>query len=922
MTIHTYIMSKRHYFFIAIFIIFFILPGSVLLLTDWFWFQQTGFENVFTTILSAKLLIGFGVGILVFLLIYLNLRIASRLTRGKPVLINLEPGRQPIELGKHVNKIALGFAIFIGFTTGAAEAGNWDVILKFLNSTPFNTQDPIFGRDISFYFFTLPFLKMVLGILFWITLISLAGSFLIYFSRGALASLLSKLQATRHLGRDVMIGKHIEKRTKVHLLLMLFFLFLILAARTYFIRIPELLYSNTGPFTGASFSDIHASLPILKLSSIALLFLAIAFLVNIFRESKRLLFTVFGVYIAIAIIASWAYPSFLQSFVVEPNELVKETPYIKHNIAATQQAYKLDKISEFNLEGQTSLTMSDIENNETTIKNIRLWDREPLLDTFGQLQEIRTYYDFVSIDNDRYMIDGEYRQTLLSARELNSRSLPQKNFINERLTFTHGYGVTVTPVNEVTNEGLPVLFVKDLPPVSEKEALNVKRPEIFYGELTSNYVIANTKAKEFDYPSGEENVYKNYDGNGGVKIDSFVKKVLMAFRFREAKLVLSDDITSESRIMFYRNVQDRIRKVFPFLELDDDPYLVIAKDGSLQWIQDAYTVSDRYPYAERIRQRKQINYIRNSVKIVVSAFDGSMKFYVSDPSDPVINTYEKIFSGSFNPISEMPDDLKSHVRYPEDIFIYQTALYTIYHMEEPQIFYNKEDMWQIPVISEGSRDPMIRHIIMKLPSEENEEYILMIPFTPQGKDNMAAWMVARSDGDNYGKMAVYRFPKQTLVYGPQQIINRINQDPEISRQISLWDQRGSEVNQGSLLVIPIEESLLYVRPLYLRSEGGKIPELRRVIVAYENTIVMEETLDEAIRAIFGKRQGKSTKAKVTPESPEKDILAPQAAPSNNTISQARRHYDAAIRAQREGDWASYGEEIKKLGKILENMSRK
>jgi len=909
-------MNRKLSIFIIIFFLFILFPMSIGLLTDWFWFKEVGYQNIFLIILSTKVLLGAGVGVAVFFLIYINLRIATRGTRGMPVLISIEQGRRPMDIGKHIGNISLGFSLFVAFFTGLAEAGSWDTVLKYLNSTPFNISDPVFNRDISFYFFTLPFIKMILGLLFWVIIVSLIGSFMIYHSRGALASLIRKLQPRRHIDEVEVIGRRTEKRTKVHLLILLFFFFLMLAARTWYIKIPDLLYSNTGPFTGASYTDLHATLPILKLSAIILFLLSLAFLFNIFRESKRLLLSLFGFYIAVAFVAYWAYPSILQNFIVEPNELVKETPYIKRNIAATQQAFKLDKVNEYNLEGNSSLTMKDIRENENTINNIRLWDREPLLDTFGQLQEIRTYYDFISIDNDRYHINGKYRQTLLSARELNSQSLPQKNFINERLTFTHGYGLTLTPVNEVTSEGLPVLFVKDLPPVSAKESLSVTRPEIYYGEMTGDYVVANTQAKEFDYPSGEENVFTDYEGKGGVKIDSFLKKLLMSIRFRDIKLLLSDDITSKSRIMFYRNIQKRIKRVLPFLQLDGDPYMVIDKDGSLKWMQDAYTESNNYPYSQNVGGRRQINYIRNSVKVVVSAYDGSMNFYISDPSDPVIQTYAKIFDKTFQPLSNMTEYMQKHIRYPEDIFIYQTALYTIYHMEEPQIFYNKEDKWQIPVISEGTRDPMIRHIIMKLPNEDKEEYILMIPFTPQGKDNMAAWMVARADGENYGKLAVYRFPKQKLVYGPRQIINRINQDPDISRQISLWDQRGSEVNQGSLLVIPIEESLLYVRPLYLRSSGGKIPELRRVIVAYENQIVMKPTLDEAINAIFGTS---ATKEKKTHEQPGEKQKAESFMLPEDIINQARQHYDAAINAQKEGNWARYGEEINKLGEVLEKL---
>ena len=683
-----------------------------------------------------------------------------------------------------------------------------------------------------------------------------------------------------------------------------------MAVKTYFIKIPALLYSTTGSFSGASFTDLHAVLPVLKLLTLVLLAGAGVCLFNVFRENYRLLLGTAGVYLGVVVLGGWGYPMIIQKFVVEPNELIKETPYIINNIAATQKAFKLDEVEKRSLEGEASLTMEDIKDNEATIKNVRLWDREPLLDTFGQIQEIRTYYDFISIDNDRYLIDGEYRQTLLSPRELNSQNLPRRTFINERLAFTHGFGLTLSPVNEVTKEGLPVLFVKDLPPVSSSESLEITRPEIYYGELTQDYVVVKTKAKEFDYPAGEENVFTDYQGQGGVPINSLFKKILMAVRFGEVKLLFSHDITPESRIMYYRNIQKRVKRVLPFLELDRDPYLVITNQGELKWIYDAYTVSDLYPYSEKIGGSTQaINYIRNSVKIVIDAYDGKMQFYVAEPKDPLIQTYGKIFKETFLPLEEMPKDLIKHLRYPEDIFVYQTALYTIYHMEEPQIFYNKEDKWQIPVISEGKEDSMMRHIIMKLPEETKEEFILMIPFTPQGKDNLSAWMVARSDNENYGKLAVYCFPKQKLVFGPKQVINRINQNPEISRQISLWDQRGSEVNQGPLLVIPIKESLLYVRPLYLRAEGGKIPELKRVIVAFENRIAMEETLEQALNKIFAGTGEKLLETKKeTPLFGQKDL-----------IFQANQHYQQALQAQKQGNWALYGQELKKLGEILKQL---
>ncbi len=905
-------MNRKKFLLLIIFFVIFIGFGAffslISLMTDWLWFKEIGFENVFTTILKAKIGLGLITGFITAALIYINLKIAFRLTRNKPILIKTRENPAPINLEKHINKLAILFSLIVGFFTGLAGSVSWEVFLKYLNSTSFGILDPIFNRDISFYFFTLPFLETVMGFLLWIVLISFMASVLIYFSKGEFAFLNQKLRPIRYSSEGKVIKEEIGRGPKTHILLMFSFLFLIIAIKTYFIKIPNLLYSHTGPFTGASFTDINASLPVLKVLSFILVAAALICLVSIFRKTYRMLTGVIAIYFIVVVLGLWIYPVILQEFIVKPNELVKETPYIINNIAFTQKAFKLDEIEEKDLTGEIALTMEDIENNQTTIKNIRLWDREPLLDTFGQLQEIRTYYDFNSIDNDRYMIDGEYRQTLLSPRELNPENLPNKNFINERLSFTHGYGLTLSPVNEVTKEGLPVLFIKDLPPVSTTESLSITRPEIYFGKLTSDYVVVKTKAKEFDYPAGEENVFSDYEGQGGVPIDSFFKKVLMAIRFKEFKLLLSDDITSESRIMYYRNIQERVSKVLPFLKLDKDPYLVITDQGNLKWIQDAYTFSSLYPYSEKIEGLGQINYIRNSVKVVVNAYDGKMQFYVSEPGDPLIQTYSKIFENTFLSLNEMPDTLKVHLRYPEDIFAFQTALYATYHMEEPQIFYNKEDKWQIPQIAENLEDPVERHIIMKLPGEEKEEFILMIPFTPQGKNNLSAWMVARSDGSNYGKLAVYRFPKQKLVFGPSQIINRMNQDPEISRQISLWDQRGSEVNLGQLLVIPIEESLLYVRPLYIRAEGGKIPELKRVIVVSESRIAMEETLEVALNKIF---EGETSKSAEETESPS--------VTKEELISQANQYYEQALQAQQQGDWALYGQKIKQLGEILEQL---
>jgi uncharacterized membrane protein (UPF0182 family) len=539
---------------------------------------------------------------------------------------------------------------------------------------------------------------------------------------------------------------------------------------------------------------------------------------------------------------------------------------------------------------------------------VRLWDRDPLLLTFGQLQEIRTYYDFVSIDDDRYTIQGRYRQVLLSPRELNVRSLPTRTFINEQLTFTHGMGLTMSPVNQVTSEGLPVLFIRDLPPVSDV-SLEITRPQIYYGELSSEYVFVHTRQREFDHPSGEQNVYASYAGKGGVPVGNVLRRMVLAARFGSDKILFSQDITSGSRVLYYRNIVARARTALPFLRFDRDPYLVLADDGTLKWILDAYTSSDGYPYSEPLTDGT--TYMRNSVKLVIDAYDGSLTAYVSAPSDPVIRTWARIFPGIFAPLDRMPAGLRAHIRYPDELYRIQTSLYATYHMDAPDDFYHREDQWQIPAIEEGQTSvPFMRHLVMRLPEESKAEYIYMVPFTPRGKDNLAAWMVARNDGAEYGRLRVYRLSRQRLVFGPVQIENRINQNTDISRQISLWDQRGSRVIRGDLLVIPIEESLLYVQPLYLQAEGGRIPELKRVVVAYENQVVMAETLDAALAQLFG-----GAGPGPTPEPAEAADTASSADTGLRALSaEARRQYEAALEKQRELET-----ELKRLGETLEKM---
>ncbi len=895
-----------------IFLLFFSFSAIVTFITDWWWFAEIGQTEVFIKPLITKIIIGLVTAAIAAVFFLVNFLIAIRSKTDWVALIPEALLGQPVSLDSRVlKKLGIIASIIFSLIIGLTITVNWQEILKFFSSTPFGELDPIFKKDIAFYLFSLPVFNIGLGILRLLIVISLISSGIIYILKGSLniAGFLGKFELP---GLKLSPKGKTEPKAQLHLGILLF-LFLITAAFSTYLSLFKLLSTQSGPVFGAAYTDVAIMIPILKIS-IGLTVL-IAILTLFWGISGKLapLITAISLYVFIGIVSA-IVPFVFQKLIVAPNELVKETPFIKHNIAATRQAYGLDRIEERDISADKPLTSSDITSNNLTIKNVRLWDREQLLSTFSQIQEIRTYYEFVSVDNDRYLINDEIRQIMLSPRELASESLPNRSWINEKLTFTHGYGIAGGPVNQVTVEGLPVLFVKDLPPKSEFKQLTVNRPEIYYGELTNDYVIVKTKSKEFDYPKGEENVYTTYQGKGGIEINSLFKRLFFAIKFNSLKLFFSNDVTSESRILYYRNIKERVEKIVPFLTLDRDPYAVVA-DNKIYWIYDAYTKTNSYPYSQPLSLNGgSVNYIRNSVKIVIDAYDGSISFYQVDIDDPIIRTYAKIFPNLFQPMNKMPKSLLAHLRYPEDIFSLQTAVYTTYHMDNPQIFYNKEDQWEVPTISEGQEQGTTdavqqmgpRHMIMKLPGEKKEEYILMLPFTPRGKDNLSAWMVARNDGDSYGKLIVYRFPKQKLIFGPKQVIGRINQDAEVSRQISLWDQRGSQVIQGPLLVIPIEESLIYVRPLYLKAETGKIPELKRVIVAYENKIAMEENLETALSRIFG----------VTEKTEQSAIIVDQ--PTKDLFKQAQELYDEAIRSQKEGDWARYGELIKRLGEILKS----
>jgi uncharacterized protein len=895
--------------FVGLLVVLAGLSFTVDLYFDYLWFDELGKSTIFATTLYAKSTIGVIVLLAVFLFSYINLLIALRGPGSIQIGIPA-PGGQitaytfaEATLRRFAGIASLAFALLMAVRSSAL----WDTVWRWLNRVEFGKTDPIFGRDIGFFFFTLPVLEEFGRLALLLCLAVLAGCGALYYFKGSLT-----IRGIRGSGTRGRVGMHLS------VLAAIVFLFLALDA---FLDRFELLFGARGPLSGASYSDLSARLPLLSLLAATAIVGAVLWIVNCFGAGFRSGVLAVLLYVVVLLVGN-IYPAIVQRFIVAPNEFGREAPQIVHNINATLAGFGLEAVQDRNLSGDKALSPADIQANAATIRSIRLWDHEPLLDAFSQIQEIRTYYDFTSVDNDRYVMNSEPQQMMLSPRELNSSSLPERNWINEHLSYTHGYGVTLGPVNRVTTEGLPVLLVQDIPPRTSQPLFKIERPEIYYGELTRGYVVVRTGAKEFDYPAGEENVYATYAGTGGVPIRSFLRKLLFAVYLKDANIVLSPLLKPESRVLYYRDVKTRLSRLAPYLQLDQDPYMVIS-GGRLFWIQDAYTTSDRYPYSTEVGGVG--NYIRNSVKMVLDAYNGSVDMYVADPSDPVIQVYQRIFPGVFQPLSRVPDDLRRHLRYPEDIFRVQTAVYSVYHMNNPQVFYNKEDLWEIPTLQSGATETAMApyYTIMRLPQEKREEFILMLPFRPGRKDNLSAWMVARSDGDLYGQLVVYRFPKQKLVYGPKQIVARINQDAEISRQISLWDQRGSQVIQGTLLVIPIEEGLLYVRPLYLRAEAGKIPELKRVIVAYENKIAMEETLETALARIF--------QTNVAPVSPASGPAAQQtvssATPATagadlDLLRQAREAYDRAIQAQRQGEWARYGEELKKLGAVLEQLSAK
>ena len=942
-------MSKARSLLFIVFIVslvLWILSGFwATIFVESLWFDQLGFNDVFWTTIGAKFFTGLTFGIVALIGLGVNVYLAryfsSRLTEVHLVNEEMSELEQLFSSSKIIEIVTIIGVLIISAIMGLIGLANWDGILRYFNQESFGATDPIFNLDVGFFVFSLPILHFVR---FWFLLLVIASAIavtLYYLYRGAVT-----IEER---------GIQIRSYARNHICVLGAVVF-ILMAWGYRLDMFRLLYSESAFAFGAGYTDLHARLYSLWILLFVALGCAGLFVVTLYSQRRNLPFIAIGGMIASSLVVGSVYPGLVQYFLVAPNEFDREAPYIQHNIDYTLKGYGLDQVDEVPFQIQENLSAMDIQSNITTINNLKIQDKRPLRRTYQQLQEIRTYYDFSNVDEDRYLIDGEYRQVMLAARELSYNQIPSPTWQNRHLFYTHGYGLCLSPVNTSTPEGLPDLYVKDIPPVSISDDLTVTRPELYFGENMDAYAVVKTTQEEFDYPEGDQNKFSRYEDDGGVELSSYFRRLAFARYFSEANFVISPLITEESQVMFYRRLKSRVENVAPFLDYDHDPYLVIAS-GKLYWIIDAYTTTGSYPYSQRFSgllqmpdqsdlgsgpqsdipglnpppQRRfvqnqptlqQINYIRNSVKVVIDAYSGETDFYLVDEDDPLVLTYQKIFPTLFKPLSEMPQLLRDHIRYPRDMFAIQAAMYRIYHMRNPQVFYNKEDMWAVPqqVYAEQEQQVYPYYAVMKTAQMDKEELLLLLPFTPAGKENMIGWMAAHCDAPLYGRIQVYNFPKQELVYGPMQIEARITQDADIAKELTLWNQEGSQVIRGDIIVVPIQDSLLYIEPLYLRqrSSRGGLPELKRVIVAYGNRIAMRETLDQALSTIFSFESSLVLQTSRIVDG--KEIIQAREVTLNELAKRAVSHFNDAQNSLQNGDWSGYGESLQNLENLLNRLS--
>src|SRR5215467_11003127 len=867
-------------------------------LVDWLWFSAVGYPHVFWTTVAAQAAVFLVTFVVTAAVLWANASLALRLAQSPWMQRPTDFEWKEVDVLRLADvlefmRLRLPWPLVIGVGAGLiaalvawGEMSNWGAFLRFLYQVPYGLTDPLYSKDIGFYLFSLPTYVVIKNWMLLTLGLSALSAGVVYWARGEI-----EFDGQRRLLSPMAIAHGSG----------LLGVFLLVKAWSYDLDRYLLLYRDNGVVIGASYTDIHVELPVLWLLMALSVVAALAAWANLRVRTYRLPAAAAVLVFGGSIVLSDVLPGLFQRVFVKPSELQQEKPYIARNIALTRQAYNLHQIVVKPFPAEQDLSFQGLEGNKATIDNIRLWDWQPLMDTYAQLQEIRTYYKFHDVDVDRYQLAGTYQGVTLTARELKSSLLPPnaQTWVNRHVLFTHGNGAVMSPVARKSPEGLPLFYLRDIPPVAAGGP-EIHEPRIYYGEETDDYVIVKGSVSEFDYPKGKDNIYAGYNGVGGVAAGGLAQRLLFAWYFSDVNLLLSSYITNESRIMMRREIRERVRTIAPFLRLDHDPYLVIS-EGRLFWLQDAYTTSDYFPCSQPA-SGLDLNYIRNSVKVIIDAYNGTVDFYLMDPMEPIAATYQRIFPKLFKPLTSMPPDLLKHIRYPEDLFLIQARLYQAYHMEAAEVFYNREDLWQFPREpgSGGAATMKPYYIIMRLPEELQAQFFVMLPMTPNRRDNMIAWLAARCDLPDYGKLIVYEFPKDKLVYGPFQIEALINQNTYISQQLSLWNQMGSRVIRGNLLVIPIENSILYVSPLYLRAQQGQLPELKRVIAAYGDRVVMKETLGEALSSLF------------TEMGPETVTPNPETAPSPAGADRAREaldHYNQAVERLKSGDWTGFGSQL-------------
>ena len=892
---------------------------------DALWFGSLGYREVFFKTLSFQWGIFAAFAVATFLVLYGSFLALKRahlpdLPDAHTIFIAGQPVKLPVE--RVLRIIALTVSLVIAMATGGAMSTKWTTFALVWFSPHANggAVDPIFGKPLNFFLFTLPAWQLIAGWLLTLAvLICALAIFFVLITGGARV-------LTRSLSRSVTLpwcGFSVAFA----------FLLLILAMRVYLGRFERLLDDHT-IFGGVTYTDAHVTLTGMLIVCAALVLGAVILAFNAARVPRARWLVAAILPAALCYFAVQGVALYVSSFIVKPNELVREKPYIVHNTDLTRQAYGLNQVVQREFPAETTVEAAEPENNQVTLQNIRLWDWHALQDTLRQIQEIRTYYDFPDIDIDRYEINGQTRQVMLATRELSVDKLPEssRNWINEKLIYTHGYGITMNPVNGFTPEGLPTLILSNMPVQSTVEGLTVTRPEVYFGELTDTDVYVNTRQKEFNYPQGQANNLTSYQGDGGILLGGFLRRLIIAFdRDDLAKLPFSDDVNKDSRLLMRRNVRDRVSTLAPFLTFDSDPYIVLGDDGRLSWIMDAFTVSDSYPYSTHYRLGNDlINYMRNSVKVVVDAYDGTTTFYVFDKADPIIATYRAIFPSLFKDASAMPPGLRKHVRYPEMLLKLQAEVYGLYHMTDPEAFYNREDLWTVATevgLNEAGQQTtqamQPNFVLMKLPGETSEEFVEILPFTPANRNNLIGWIAGRSDGEHYGTSVVYNFPKTKLVDGPLQIEARIDQNAQLSGQLTLWNQQGSHVRRGALLVIPTGKALLYAEPIYLQAERSPMPELRLVVLALQDRLAYGPTFESAMASLFGGTVSSLNAAAAG--QPERKTAASSAssqpaADLNALIAEAGKNLADYQRLTAEGKLGEAGQKLEELKRALDKLN--